>query len=66
MPERRHTPLRRCRVCRQQAPKMELIRWVMTDGQFQPDPRQTMPGRGNYSCNNERCREILPRTIKKK
>lgn len=60
-----HTPLRRCRVCRKQAPKAELARWTVVEGELRPDPSQTAPGRGYYSCS-EKCAEILPRTIKRK
>jgi predicted RNA-binding protein YlxR (DUF448 family) len=50
-------PLRRCRVCRRQRPKAELVRWASDD----------KPGRGSYYCaDNDRCREIFPKTIAKK
>lgn len=58
-----HTPTRRCRVCRTPHPKSEMLRWTVIDGQPAPDPAQTAPGRGYYSCS-ERCQEILPKTIK--
>jgi predicted RNA-binding protein YlxR (DUF448 family) len=60
-----HAPLRRCRVCRIQAPKTQLTRWTVCDGVLTEDPSQTAPGRGYYSCS-ERCAGLLPKTIKKK
>jgi len=61
----RHVPLRRCRVCRQQLPKLDLRRWVVVDGELRRDEDQILPGRGYYSCSNK-CDEILPKTIKRK
>jgi predicted RNA-binding protein YlxR (DUF448 family) len=58
-----HTPLRRCRVCRQQLPKPQLTRWTVCDGVLERDPSQTAPGRGYYSCSTK-CETILPKTIK--
>jgi len=58
-----HTPLRRCRVCRRQAPKGELQRWTVRDGLVTQDSSQTAPGRGYYSCPGK-CSEILPKTVK--
>ena len=37
MADARHEPLRRCRVCRKQAPKRELMRWTV-----QPDDGHTV------------------------
>lgn len=56
-------PLRRCRVCRKQAPKSSLIRWTVRAGVVEIDSARTAPGRGYYSCS-EKCSQILPRTIK--
>jgi len=58
-----HVPLRRCRVCRTQHPKAQMVRWTVREGRLAPDASQTAPGRGYYSCS-ERCAEILPKTIK--
>ena len=58
-------PLRRCRVCRRQAPQTELQRWTAVDGAVRPDEGVKAPGRGYYSCS-AKCAEILPKTIKKK
>jgi predicted RNA-binding protein YlxR (DUF448 family) len=60
-----HVPLRRCRVCRRQAPKAELRRWAVVEGELRRDVAQTLPGRGYYSCS-DKCDEILPKTIKRK
>jgi len=59
------TPERMCRVCRQHRPKAELQRWVITDRQLVADPAQRLPGRGYYTCEAERCREILPKMLSK-
>ncbi len=60
-----HVPLRRCRVCRAQAPKTELDRWVMQDGQLTADPTQTAPGRGYYT-DSPACAERLPQVLNRK
>ena len=60
-----HTPLRRCRVCRRQLPKVDLARWTVVEGALRADGAQTAPGRGYYSCS-EKCAEILPRTLNRK
>ncbi|HVE80999.1 MAG TPA: DUF448 domain-containing protein [Candidatus Dormibacteraeota bacterium] len=44
-------PLRRCRVCRIQKPKGELMRWVKKNGTLMPDTTQRQPGRGYYVCS---------------
>ena len=48
-------PVRTCVVCRQQAAKFALCRFVLSAGQPQVDRRQRMPGRGAYCCDNGRC-----------
>lgn len=58
-----HVPMRRCRVCRTQAPKQSLKRWTVWQGAFRWDERQVAPGRGYYTCSR-RCEEMLPKTIK--
>lgn len=58
-------PLRSCRVCRRKLPKAQLWRWTVSEGELVKDLAQTAPGRGYYSCDTERCNEILPKTIKK-
>ncbi len=47
-----HTPERSCRVCRNKLPKWELERWVIVENQLRLDKKQTMPGRGVYSCRS--------------
>jgi predicted RNA-binding protein YlxR (DUF448 family) len=58
-----HLPLRRCRVCRTQHPKPELLRWTIHEGNLVQDAGQQLAGRGYYSCS-PKCAEILPKTIK--
>lgn len=53
-----HVPLRRCRVCRRQAPKRSLKRWTVQEGRWQWDERQVAPGRGYYTCS-EKCEAQL-------
>lgn len=61
----KHTagPTRQCRVCRMRKPKLELLRWVIREGNLAQDPAQQLPGRGYYSCS-PKCTAILPKTIK--
>lgn len=58
----RHIPMRTCRVCRKNAPKQELQRWVIVDGVVVADKAMTMPSRGYYSCS-EACAKLLPAKI---
>lgn len=46
---------RSCASCRARAPRAQLLRFVVADGEIQPDRAQTMPGRGAYLC--ETCAE---------
>lgn len=64
--EARHVPMRMCAVCRRRLPKHELRRFVargpIGDGTGpQPDPSQTMPGRGVYVCPEAACMEKFRR-----
>ena len=58
-----HQPLRRCRVCRRQAPKRELTRWTVQGGVLVADGSRAALGRGYYT-DSARCAEILPKTLK--
>lgn len=58
-----HEPLRRCRVCREQAPKRELTRWTVQNGRLVADRDKAAVGRGYYT-DSAQCEEILPKTIK--
>lgn len=55
-----HTPMRTCVVCRLQAPKSVLRRFVRAPN-LKPlaDPRQILPGRGFYVCNQFSCLDKL-------
>ena len=53
----RHIPQRMCVVCRVRCAKRNLARYVMLEGQPEPDPRQVLPGRGIYVCVQPECRE---------
>ena len=55
MARSRHTPLRRCVVCRTSRPKPELVRWVHTGEGIALDATGTSPGRGAYICASESC-----------
>ncbi len=53
----RHIPQRMCAVCRVRHAKRDLARFVLYEGQPEPDPRQALPGRGIYVCAKPECRE---------
>ena len=55
--------VRMCRVCRQRAPKDELLRWVVVDRQLEADAPQRRPGRGYYTDSDE-CAAKLPKVLK--
>ena len=55
-PKTGHTPLRTCRVCRTQAPKRDLERWVaVSETETRLDLTYTLPGRGWYTCREASC-----------
>lgn len=56
-------PVRMCRVCRQRAPKDQLLRWVVVDRQLVTDASQRHPGRGYYT-DSEECAAKLPKVLK--
>jgi predicted RNA-binding protein YlxR (DUF448 family) len=54
MPRPRHTPLRRCVVCRSSRPQSELIRFYLTDaGHYQLDQSGKAGGRGAWVCREQ-------------
>ena len=49
-------PMRQCLGCREQKPKMELIRVVRSpEGEVSLDFRGKKPGRGAYLCRDTAC-----------
>ncbi|MEI7819161.1 MAG: DUF448 domain-containing protein [bacterium] len=54
-PSTDHTPQRMCRVCRGIFSKRELERWIVKSGELILDSRQTLEGRGWYSCQQATC-----------
>lgn len=50
------TPIRTCVACGTKKPKVELIRFVLSDG-ISEDDRQIRHGRGAYVCMNDKCRD---------
>ena len=57
-------PIRQCLGCRDQKPKMELIRVVRSpEGAISLDFRGKAPGRGAYLCPDSAC---LKRAVKSK
>ncbi|MEF2808700.1 MAG: YlxR family protein [Desulfovibrio sp.] len=45
-----------CVICRQRFPKQNLTRYVRDPGgEFVPDPKKPLPGRGWYVCGRESC-----------
>lgn len=52
----RSLPLRSCVACRTAKAKLELVRFVRTEGgRVVPDPRGRAPGRGAYLCRDAAC-----------
>jgi predicted RNA-binding protein YlxR (DUF448 family) len=41
--------------------KSRLQRFVLADGRLQPDPQQSLPGRGAYACDEACARRALAR-----
>ncbi|MFT5698355.1 MAG: putative RNA-binding protein YlxR (DUF448 family) [Desulforhopalus sp.] len=56
---------RTCCSCRLKKPKYELKRFVWQYEKVQEDSCQSLPGRGVYCCDNERCVELLLGKTKK-
>ena len=49
-------PLRQCLGCREQKPKMELVRVVRSpEGTVSIDTKGKAPGRGAYLCRDSQC-----------
>jgi predicted RNA-binding protein YlxR (DUF448 family) len=59
-----HTPIRRCRVCRKNAPKAELTRWVFQNDTLQHDVDQKRQSRGVYSCTGSCSEKILTKSLR--
>lgn len=55
--DRSQGPMRMCAICRRRSPKRELDRYVRTPDGPALDPKQVMPGRGMYLCQDPACRE---------
>lgn len=55
--QERSEPVRRCLVCRREASKAELLRFVVVDTKVFFDVRQRMPGRGMQVCASLSCLE---------
>ena len=51
----KHTPMRRCVVCRQSRPKGELLRWVRSSDGIAFDSSGKSAGRGAYICPTASC-----------
>ncbi len=64
MPKRGHIPERTCIACRTKAPKWELIRFVVKEGEIILDERAVMPGRGAYLCKSCFPRRDYPKILK--
>ena len=47
--------VRTCVVCRKRAPRTELLRVVVRDGQLMPDDSAVLPGRGAWVHPTARC-----------
>ncbi|HVE25091.1 MAG TPA: YlxR family protein [Sporichthya sp.] len=48
-------PTRTCVGCRERAPKAELLRVVVVEGECVPDPRGRLPGRGAHLHPRPEC-----------
>ena len=51
--------LRTCRACGKKKPQAELLRLAVVDGQVEPDPQRSLPGRGAYICRRRECARQL-------
>jgi uncharacterized protein len=58
MTKPKHTPLRRCVVCREALPQKELLRLYQRDGQWQFDLKRRAGGRGAWLCFKSKCHEV--------
>ncbi|MBA3745806.1 YlxR family protein [Sporichthya sp.] len=63
-------PTRTCVGCREQAPKADLLRVVVVEGECVPDPRGRLPGRGAHLHPRTECltlalrRRAFPRAFR--
>ena len=56
--KKKKIPLRMCTICKQQAPKRELVRLAKSaDGRVELDESGKKPGRGFYVCQKAACLE---------
>jgi len=46
----RHQPLRRCVLCRTALPQVDLLRFVLGEGEYRFDDRRRLGGRGTWVC----------------
>ncbi|NOX81367.1 MAG: DUF448 domain-containing protein [Deltaproteobacteria bacterium] len=63
--KRGHIPHRTCKACGRSAPKNELIRLVLRQGEPVEDIAQKALGRGVYCCAETSCRNRLLTNRKK-
>jgi uncharacterized protein len=61
---RGHVPERTCRGCGRKAPRLDLLRFIVTEGILIEDQRGDRPGRGIYCCKQIICRERLAKSKK--
>lgn len=60
MPNKKHTPMRTCIVCRTNSNKHSLTRIVRTaDNNILVDPSGKQPGRGAYVCSSSTCWDTI-------
>jgi len=54
-------PVRSCVICRQRFAKKDLSRFVVgkeaSDNELISDSKKTMPGRGYYVCESDKCQD---------
>ncbi len=55
MPNVKHKPWRTCAACREKKEQQQLVRYVLVDGQVHVDADFSLPGRGAYTCADEKC-----------
>jgi predicted RNA-binding protein YlxR (DUF448 family) len=58
-------PLRTCCACGLKTRKSNLLRFIWDGTTIVKDMRQTLSGRGAYSCKNEHCLQLFVQKKKK-
>lgn len=58
----KHIPTRSCVICRDNAPKRELTRLVVSGNGLEIDPSGKQTGRGAYLCTKADCWERAAQT----